>query len=160
MSSYFDGLYLFCSKTNKGLYLHGGGGGVTEGNIIIDSGTTLTILPPDFYSSLESEVISQMKNLNDLERVFPKTSMNLCYKFPSNNQSFQVPLLTIHFKGADLKLNSYNAYVAVSSDAFCFAFLAYPHGYIYGNIAQINFMVGYDRGMNIVSFKPVDCSTI
>ncbi|XWS58650.1 hypothetical protein CRYUN_Cryun08bG0052700 [Craigia yunnanensis] len=34
--------------------------GRTEGNIIIDSGTTLTILPRDFYSKLETSVASKI----------------------------------------------------------------------------------------------------
>ncbi|XP_054813284.1 aspartic proteinase CDR1-like [Prosopis cineraria] len=132
-----------------------GDGAVSEGNIIIDSGTTLTLLPEDFYSNLESEVASQIK----LERArVPQDLLNLCYRLPSDN-SFEVPTITVHFKGADLKLNSFNAFVQVSDDVVCFAFKAYPSGSIFGNVAQMNFLVGYDLQKKTVSFKPVDCTT-
>ena len=135
-----------------------GGVGVSEGNTIIDSGTTVTLLPSAFYSALESEVATQMKNLN-FERV-QLIQLNLCYKLPSNGNS-QVPAITVHFKGADLKLNYVNAFIQVSNNAFCFAFMAHDSSSaVYGNLAQINFKVGYDRRMKTVSFKPVECATI
>ncbi|KAK4256244.1 hypothetical protein QN277_009134 [Acacia crassicarpa] len=131
----------------------GTSGRASKGNIIIDSGTTLTLLPPVLYSNLESEVASHM----NLERV-KIDLLNLCYKLPSGN-SFKAPTITVHFRGADLKLNAFNAFVQVSEDTVCFAFKGSPSGSIFGNIAQSNFLVGYDVKKKTVSFKPMDCTT-
>ncbi|XP_028805733.1 aspartic proteinase CDR1-like [Neltuma alba] len=132
-------------------------GGDDEGNIIIDSGTTLTLLPPDLYSNLESEVASQM----NLERVrIPEDLLNLCYRLPSSDNSFEAPTITVHFKGGDVKLNTFNSFVQVSDDVVCFAFKGYPSGSIFGNIAQMNFLVGYDLKKKTVSFKPTDCTAM
>ncbi|KAI9081324.1 hypothetical protein K1719_035135 [Acacia pycnantha] len=135
----------------------GASGPASKGNIIIDSGTTLTLLPPVLYSNLESEVASQMH----LERVrIDQDLLNLCYKLPSNNSSFTAPTITVHFRGADLKLNVFNTFVQVSDDIVCFAFKGYPSGSIFGNIAQSSFLVGYDVKKKTVSFKPMDCTTM
>ena len=89
----------------------------------------------------------------------PHSVLSLCYRLPFR-RNFRLPALTVHFKGADLKLKTVNAFIEVSRDAFCFAFRSYDSGSIYGNLAQVNFKVGYDRRMKTISFKPVDCTTI
>ena len=132
---------------------------VSGGNIIIDSGTTLTFLPPAFYSVVESEVAIQMRNLN-YERVrLSQSVLDLCFKIPSR-RNFRFPALTVHFKGADLRLKTVNTFIQVSSYAFCFAFKSSNSGSIYGNLAQINFKVGYDRRRKTVSFRSENCTTI
>ncbi|KAI9082906.1 hypothetical protein K1719_035049 [Acacia pycnantha] len=130
---------------------------VADGNIIIDSGTTLTLLPQLLYSNMEFEVASQMT----LERVrIPQNLLNLCYKLPSD-KSFAAPTITIHFKNANLKLDvTYNTFFIVSEGVVCFAFKAYSSGSIFGNLAQANFQVGYDLQKKMVSFKPMDCTTM
>ncbi|KAI9081364.1 hypothetical protein K1719_036705 [Acacia pycnantha] len=103
---------------------------VADGNIIIDSGTTLTLLPQLLYSNMEFEVASQMT----LERVrILQNVLNLCYKLPSD-KSFSAPTITIHFKNANLKLDTYNTFFIVSEGVVCFAFQAYSSGSIFGNI--------------------------
>ena len=54
-----------------------------KGNIIIDSGTTLTILLEKFYTKLEAEVEAHI----NLERVNSTDQiLSLCYKSPPNNE--------------------------------------------------------------------------
>ncbi|RDY01103.1 Aspartic proteinase CDR1, partial [Mucuna pruriens] len=132
------------SKSNNG-----------KGNIIIDSGTTLTFLPQKLYTKLESEVAAQIK----LERVHsPEHVLSLCYKSPSNN-AIEAPIITAHFSGADVVLNSLNTFVSVSDNVTCFAFAPVMRSdSIFGNIAQMNHLVGYDLQKKTVSFKPTDCS--
>ncbi|THG23536.1 aspartic proteinase CDR1-like [Camellia sinensis] len=122
------------------------------GNIIIDSGTTLTYLPSNFYSRLESAVRSAIKEepIDD-----PQKILDLCYKV-SNEISF--PIITAHFTGADVKLSHLNTFIETSSDVACFAFAPADNIGIFGNVAQMNFLVGYDLRKRIVSFKPMDCS--
>jgi hypothetical protein len=126
-----------------------------EGNIIIDSGTTLTLLAPDVYNNLESAVIEQVK----LDRVDdPNQEFSLCYSVKSDEYDF--PLITAHFKGADVELHSINTFVAVADGVVCFAFASSQSLSIFGNVAQQNFLVGYDINKKTVSFKPTDCSKV
>uniref|UniRef100_A0A7N0U4S3 Peptidase A1 domain-containing protein n=1 Tax=Kalanchoe fedtschenkoi TaxID=63787 RepID=A0A7N0U4S3_KALFE len=121
-----------------------------KGNIIIDSGTTLTILPDSFYSLVEAEVKKQVdaKRADD-----PSDQLSLCY----DAAEFKAPKIVANFEGADVKLKDFNAWVLVSDDVVCFAFTGSNLG-IYGNLAQMNFLVGYDKEGMSVSFKPADCT--
>ncbi|XWS57953.1 hypothetical protein CRYUN_Cryun09bG0217200 [Craigia yunnanensis] len=125
--------------------------GTDEGNIIIDSGTTLTLLPQDFYSELESTVSSQI----NATRVDGPEGLSLCYDAQTD---FAVPNITIHFTDADVRLQPLNTFVLVSDTVACFTFSSVPDFAIYGNLAQMNFLVGYDTDKQTVSFKPTDCS--
>ncbi|PNX84167.1 aspartic proteinase cdr1-like protein [Trifolium pratense] len=127
-----------------------------EGNIIIDSGTTLTLLPPDVYSNLESAVLEVVK----LDRAdSPIQELKLCFTLTSDKYDF--PIITAHFQGADVKLLPINTFVAVSDGVVCLAFAPTQQTLpIFGNIAQQNFLVGYDIQQKTVSFKPTDCSKV
>ncbi|KAF7836461.1 aspartic proteinase CDR1-like [Senna tora] len=127
-----------------------------EGNIIIDSGTTLTILDADSYSKLEAEVASNIK----LQRVKdPQQFLSLCYASKTQFLN-EAPIITAHFKGADVRLFPQNTFVKVSDDVACFAFRPPNNGggAIFGNLAQMNYLVGYDLQKNVVSFKAADCT--
>ncbi|XP_074308423.1 aspartic proteinase CDR1-like [Silene latifolia] len=123
-----------------------------EGNIIIDSGTTLTLLPKEFYDKLEGELEKVIKG----ERIQdPEGSMGLCYK---TKKDLEVPVITARFAGADVQLKAINTFVRVEEDMVCFAMVPASEVAIFGNLAQINFLVGYDLDEGRVSFKPTDCS--
>jgi len=125
-----------------------------KGNIIIDSGTTLTILPETFYAKLESEVAA---NIN-LERVnITDQILSLCYN-SGGHSAVEAPPIVAHFSGADVVLNSLNTFVSVSDGVLCFAFAPVATGSIFGNLAQMNHLVGYDLLRRTVSFKPTDCT--
>jgi len=124
-----------------------------EGNIIIDSGTTLFHLPNDIYSKLESEVAAAIK----LDRVAdPTKQLNLCYR--GSFHDLNAPVIMAHFEGADVKLNAVNSFVEVEEGVICLAFSSSDIGSIFGNLAQINLLVGYDLEKKRVSFKPTDCT--
>ncbi|XVF30476.1 hypothetical protein REPUB_Repub16aG0061300 [Reevesia pubescens] len=126
--------------------------GSDGGNIIIDSGTTLTLVPEDFYSELESALSSQI----NATRVNGPEGLNLCF---DASTEFAVPDITVHFTDADVKLKPLNTFVLVSNGVACFTISPNKDFAIYGNLAQMNFLVGYDTKMQTVSFKPTDCST-
>ncbi|XP_057510803.1 aspartic proteinase CDR1-like [Actinidia eriantha] len=125
-----------------------------NGNIIIDSGTTWTLVPPDLYSRLESSVRLAVgaKPVPDPQRLF-----SLCYR-SSDNITF--PIITAHFTNADVKLNPVNTLLRTSTGLMCLAFAPINDIPIYGNVAQINFLVGYDLTKKTLSFKPTDCATV
>ncbi|CAL0333586.1 unnamed protein product [Lupinus luteus] len=123
----------------------------SNGNIIIDSGTTLTLLPSNVYSDLESAVASAIPS----ERIEdPSGTLSLCYKSSTN---LDIPIITANFDGADVKLKALNTFVEVSEGITCFAFI--PSSFaIFGNLAQQNFLIGYDVTNQALTFKPKDCS--
>ncbi|CAA7016040.1 unnamed protein product [Microthlaspi erraticum] len=126
-----------------------------KGNIIIDSGTTLTLLPAAFYSELEAAVAS---SIDAVRKHDPEIDLSLCY---SVDTDLKVPDITFHFDGADVKLDVTNSFLRVSHDLVCFAFRGRSDNLaIYGNMAQRNFLVGYDTVSKKVSFKPADCAKL
>ncbi|KAK7323950.1 hypothetical protein VNO77_27453 [Canavalia gladiata] len=124
-----------------------------KGNIIIDSGTTLTLLPQDLYTKLESEVVAHIKLKRDPGR---DHISSLCYK--ASLDEIGPPNITAHFTGADVVLNSVNTFISDSNNFTCFAFFPVPDDAIYGNVAQINFLIGYDLQQKTLSFKSTDCT--
>ncbi|CAJ1978066.1 unnamed protein product [Sphenostylis stenocarpa] len=124
-----------------------------NGNIIIDSGTTLTLLPNDVYSKLESAIANAVK----LQRAKdPNQVLSLCYKAKSDK--LDVPVITAHFTGADVFLYALNTFTQVAEEIVCLAFLPSQTGAVFGNLAQQNILVGYDLQKNTVSFKLADCT--
>ncbi|KAL0007635.1 hypothetical protein SO802_009137 [Lithocarpus litseifolius] len=70
----------------------------SKGNIIIDSGSTLTYFPAEFYSKFESAVAEEI----NFERIDDPSHL-LCYNI--SDHDIDVPNITAHFSGADVKLN-------------------------------------------------------
>ncbi|KNA10454.1 hypothetical protein SOVF_144280 [Spinacia oleracea] len=126
--------------------------GSNEGNIIIDSGTTLTLLPEDMFTDLVNALsqVIQGKQVDD-----PTGNFQLCYQA---SEDLNIPNITAHFTDADLQLTPVNTFVKVSEDVVCFAMIPADSMAIFGNVAQGNYLVGYDLEEGTVSFKPTDCT--
>ncbi|XP_028803848.1 aspartic proteinase CDR1-like [Neltuma alba] len=127
--------------------------GQSNGNIIIDSGTTLTMLPSSFYDQVEALVkqaigADQFLVQNDQHR--------LCYSNVNSIQNF--PNFEVHFTGANLSLKPQNFFRPISNDVICLAMLPTDGMPIYGNVAQIDFEVEHDLDQKKVSFAPADCT--
>ncbi|XP_026417399.1 probable aspartic protease At2g35615 [Papaver somniferum] len=127
-----------------------------KGNIVIDSGSTVTSLPADFYASFEAE----MKKAITVDPVIdPNTSLRICY--PGDSDQSSVPTITAHFTDADIVLNPLNLFKlnGDNDELFaCLAFLPTDDVAIYGNIVQNNFIVEYDLVNKLVSFmSTTDC---
>ncbi|KAI5681220.1 hypothetical protein M9H77_02447 [Catharanthus roseus] len=130
-------------------------GSTNSGSIIIDSGTTLTYLPEYVYGKLKEIVQDHIKSGQIVKD--PQGIFSLCY---SSLKDADIPKITFHFKGADLELNPINTFVKTSPSSSCLAFTATGDIPIFGNIAQANFLVGYDLVEKTVSFKQVDCTKL
>ncbi|KAF8412596.1 hypothetical protein HHK36_000565 [Tetracentron sinense] len=125
----------------------------SETNIIIDSGTTLTILISELYYKVES-AIKDAINLDLVQD--PSGTFSLCYGAKSD---LKVPEMTFHFTGADLQLKSVNTFLQVSDDLVCLSMIPSKSSLsIFGNLAQMNFQVEYDLVKKEVSFAPADCT--
>ncbi|MBA0632887.1 hypothetical protein Godav_001552 [Gossypium davidsonii] len=160
-SSLISGKFSYCLvpfSSESGIsQIHFGTNAVVSGsggNIIIDSGTTLTLFPQDFYSKLEASVASKI----DAKRIdAPIASLRLCYE-ANRTDELKVPNITMHFRNADVKLSPLNTFLLVSEGISCFTFSSFQGLAIYGNLAQMNFLVVYDIENQAVSFKPTQCS--
>ncbi|XP_057418618.1 aspartic proteinase CDR1-like [Lotus japonicus] len=107
-----------------------------EGNIIIDSGTTLNIFPDDVYSNLESALVDAMKE----ERVEdPSQQMSLCYQISS--KQLEIPTFTAHFKDGDVTLNALISFVQDADRVRCFAFAHSQTDAILWNWAQQSYLL-------------------
>ncbi|XP_059664256.1 aspartic proteinase CDR1-like [Cornus florida] len=130
--------------------------GVNEGNIIIDSGTTLTFLHQDFYKGLESALVAAIGGAKRVPD--PQGTFKLCYA--TKGHDFKVPTVTFHFTGAVLDLLAWSTFTKVQDDLTCLTIIPTDNIAIFGNLSQVNFLVGYDLVNKKVSFKPTDCTKV
>nr|XP_004244683.2 aspartic proteinase CDR1-like [Solanum lycopersicum] len=117
-----------------------------RGNIVIDSGTTLTCVPDEFYSNLESLL---MLSINATRKDDPFRRLDLCYE-SNENGTIDVPKIVAHFTNADLELSTSNIFTKVVEGIVCLTIVP-------GGTNQIS-IIGYDLKANKLSFKPTDCT--
>ncbi|XP_058106242.1 aspartic proteinase CDR1-like [Magnolia sinica] len=123
-----------------------------NGNIIIDSGTTLTYLETSVYDEFSS-ALKESINLKPAQD--PSQTFDTCYEA---GQEASLPDMTFRFTGANLILKPLNTFIQVSEGVVCLALMPMQDFSIFGNIAQQNFKVGYDLVGKKVSFAPTDCT--
>ncbi|KAL8112382.1 hypothetical protein AgCh_019918 [Apium graveolens] len=130
---------------------------VDTGNIIIDSGTTITFLPSDFYQQLEDKFRTSISS----KPLQTQGYFSLCYKKEEGIEE-KVPTVTFHFSGADVELSALNTLLEVEEGVICLSMVPASDelGAIFGNLQQINYLVGYDLVSNTVSFKKSDCTQL
>ncbi|XP_049376764.1 aspartic proteinase CDR1-like [Solanum stenotomum] len=124
-----------------------------QGNIIIDSGTTYTFVPFDFYANLEKTLVSL---INATRKNDPSGFLKLCYE--SQKGTINVPKIVAHFTNADIELPTTNTFTQLDECLVCFTMLHDDEIAIFGNLAQMNFLIGFDLVANKVSFLPTDCT--
>ncbi|GMH10384.1 hypothetical protein Nepgr_012225 [Nepenthes gracilis] len=127
--------------------------------IIIDSGTTLTYIPSNYYDMVKDEFVRQTKLTP-----FPNSTSLIgldCYELPQSPSTVQFPILVFHFDGGDLRVKdylitgSYSNYELVclamgSSDTLGIS--------IFGNIMQVNKYIVYDLEREVLTFIPTNCN--
>ena len=127
---------------------------LSKGNVLLDSGTPPTIMPFDFYDPLAAEVQRQIAM--DPIKDDPDVGTQLCYRTKTNLDG---PILTVHFEGANVQLMPLHTFIPLKDGVYCFAMQESDGDVgIYGNYAQANFLIGFDRETMKVSFKPTDCT--
>ncbi|XP_023000629.1 aspartic proteinase CDR1-like [Cucurbita maxima] len=128
-----------------------------RGNIIIDSGTTLTFLPQYLYNAVISTLASvvRAKRVED-----PSGILELCY-VAAKVDDLDIPIITAHFSGgAAVKLLPLNTFVTVADNVTCLSFKSSfdDNLNIFGNLAQVNILIGYDLERKRLSFKHKVCA--
>uniref|UniRef100_A0A2P2KLY9 Eukaryotic aspartyl protease family protein n=1 Tax=Rhizophora mucronata TaxID=61149 RepID=A0A2P2KLY9_RHIMU len=124
-----------------------------QGNIIIDSGTTLTYLETSFYNELEAIVKETIGGQTETD---PSGIFKLCYGAQSAAAITSLEMV-FHFSGADLLLQSDRTFQGVD-DLICMNIVPNDALSIFGNLVQVNFQVEYDLQARQVSFAPADCT--
>ncbi|XP_059073584.1 aspartic proteinase nepenthesin-1-like [Cryptomeria japonica] len=129
-----------------------------SGGMIIDSGTTVTILDQAAYSPLK-EAIQSAIDLTPVDG--SSTGLDLCYH--TSSAHLTLPTLVFKFKGGvDYELPADNFFIQASENLLCLAMLGEPSGNpsIFGNIQQQNFHILYNNAQNTLSFKPTKCDSL
>nr|AFK39237.1 unknown [Lotus japonicus] len=129
--------------------------GQTDGNIIIDSGSTLTYLEESFYNEFVSLVKETVAVEEDQYIPYP---FDFCFTYKEGMST--PPDVVFHFTGGDVVLKPMNTLVLIEDNLICSTVV--PSHFdgiaIFGNLGQIDFHVGYDIQGGKVSFAPTDCS--
>ncbi|KAK7401623.1 hypothetical protein VNO78_13244 [Psophocarpus tetragonolobus] len=131
--------------------------GEIDGNIIIDSGSTYTVLEQRIYKNF----VSLMKEVLAVEEEKVASEPNtFCFRNKDNREVF--PETVFHFTGgvkvevdasrmlysSDDKVNVVCSRVSVADEV----------GSIFGNHAQVGYHVEYDLNGGMISFAPADCA--
>lgn len=124
-----------------------------NGNIIIDSASIATYLPSPFYQKIEDE----LKRIIPLTPVEREEVLRLCYKIEEGVER-KVPNITFHFTGADWELSALNTVLRMHDGKSCLSIAPAASKAIFGNLQQMNFLVGYDLNDKTLSFKKTDCA--
>ncbi|GAB4827851.1 hypothetical protein Ancab_034735 [Ancistrocladus abbreviatus] len=127
-----------------------------SGELIIDSGTTITYLVTSAYSMVKQAFTSQT---NLPAYTGPSVGFDCCFQLPSDTSNVQVPSIVMHFNGADVSLPTQNYFIEVSQGVVCLAMIGAQDMSIYGNIQQQNFEILYDVSNNVLSFTPTQCGS-
>ncbi|KVH90996.1 probable aspartic protease At2g35615 [Cynara cardunculus var. scolymus] len=126
-----------------------------KGNMILDSGATLTTLHDKLYHKVEAAIKENLKNVRRVED--PQKILSLCYVAKEVKYA---PKITMHFEGADVLLLRHNVFVPVGEQVICLAMVPTSDVAIFGNIAQGNLLIGYDLENKRVSFQRTDCTRL
>ncbi|PKA64698.1 Aspartic proteinase CDR1 [Apostasia shenzhenica] len=134
-------------------------GAAVEGNIIIDSGTTLTLIDNETLHFVLREVESIVK----LPTVTPPGGVfNLCFNVSGQSAAdVEFPEIAFRFAGnASIVLPKDNLFAAVDEKTVCSVIVYRGHMgvNIFGNLAQQNFHIGYDLAAMKLTFAPANCT--
>lgn len=127
-----------------------------SGGVIVDSGTAVTRLPTQAYTSLRDSFTRLTQHLKPTGSV---ALFDTCYDFASMS-SVKVPTVALHFAGGQsLDLPAKNYLIPVdSSGTYCFAFAETTSSMsIIGNVQQQGIRVHYDLAKSQVAFTPNNC---
>ncbi|KAF3661072.1 hypothetical protein T459_03821 [Capsicum annuum] len=81
---------------------------------------------------------------------------NVCYA--SKNDIINAPKIVAHFTNADVELSPANVFTQLDEGLICLTMVPDEAMAIFGNLAQANFLIGYDLVAKQVSFLPKDCT--
>lgn len=153
------------------------------GGMVVDSGTTFTMLPASFYDSVVAEFDRRVGRAHErATEIEDKTGLTPCYYF-DDNKVIVVPTMTLHFLGGDENKNKSSGMVLPRRNYFyefldgddakkrkvgCLMMmnggdekeLSGGPGATLGNYQQQSFEVAYDLENRRVGFARRQCSSL
>nr|CAD1841114.1 unnamed protein product [Ananas comosus var. bracteatus] len=129
-----------------------------SGGLIIDSGTTLTLLVDETYQPV-TQAIESVANLpiDDGSDI----GYDLCYTLEAGSSPPQMPTMTFHFDGADMDLPTENYMRPIPDlDLWCLTMASSSDVSVFGNFMQQNMHILYDLDNEVLSFLPAQCNTL
>lgn len=133
-----------------------------SGGLIIDSGTTVTILEEAGYRPF-LDAVSASITAQPLLNSSATVGLDLCYIF---TPGLLFPNITFHFAGgADYVLPPENSFISDQQDTgglVCLAFTTFKKApfSVFGNFQQQSFHIVYDVGKNELSFSLANCDAM
>ncbi|KAH0469486.1 hypothetical protein IEQ34_001044 [Dendrobium chrysotoxum] len=129
--------------------------GTGEGNMFIDSGTTVSLIDSDVFEKLGDLI-------TEVVRLAWKMDAGNTFKCYEARRREVFPDITFHFAGgADVVLEPLNAFTEPSEDGLvCLAMQATNGTGIFGNMAQQNLHIGYDIAGRNVAFAATKCAEL
>nr|XP_043618456.1 protein ASPARTIC PROTEASE IN GUARD CELL 2 [Erigeron canadensis] len=127
-----------------------------HGGVVMDTGTAVTRLPNEAYTSFRDAFIAQTTNL---PRARPNTIFDTCYNL-NGFVTVRVPTVSFYFSGGPiLTLPAGNFLIPVDDvGTFCFAFAPTSSGLsIIGNIQQEGIQISFDSVNGRMGFGPNIC---
>ncbi|KAK7324262.1 hypothetical protein VNO77_27793 [Canavalia gladiata] len=125
----------------------------TDGNIIIDSGTTFTVLEQSFYNKF----ITLVKQVYGVEaEKNPPMPYDFCFRLKDDDEN--LPDIAFQFTGAKVVLNPINLFSLFDNNILCMLIQPTSGISTFGNQAQVGFEVEYDLEGEKVSFAHADCT--
>ncbi|XP_020589116.1 aspartic proteinase CDR1-like [Phalaenopsis equestris] len=126
-----------------------------EGNMFIDSGTTVSLIKSEVFEEM-GDVIGEVMGLPW------KMDAGNTFKCYEGRRREVFPDITFQFAGgAEVVLRPLNAFTVPSEEGLvCLAMQGTNGTAIFGNMAQQNLHIGFDVGGRKVDFKPADCAKL
>ncbi|KAK7324264.1 hypothetical protein VNO77_27795 [Canavalia gladiata] len=129
----------------------------TNGNIVIDSGTTWTHLETRFYNNF----VTLVKEALGVEaEPNPPHGFNFCFR---RSVDADFPSFVFRFTGAKVRVNPITLFSLIEDNLFCMLILPNSEdgsSPTFGNQAQVGYQVEYDIKGGKVSFAPADCTKL
>ncbi|XP_042444065.1 probable aspartic protease At2g35615 [Zingiber officinale] len=115
---------------------------LTAGNIIFDSGTSMTTLD----TQVVDELVSKLTDYVNLPTVKPEGEFKLCFDVHSTEQEEELPGMLFSFAGelGNFSVSPENLFTWFGAHVKCMMILGTNDIQIFGNIMQKDVLVGYD----------------
>ncbi|CAL5083289.1 unnamed protein product [Urochloa decumbens] len=131
------------------------------GGLIIDSGTTITMLVDAAYRQVRAAILS-LVTLPTKDG--SESELDLCFALPSPKSAPpDMPSMTLHFDGADMVLPPESYMITYTENSlWCLMMGRRRDGEMstLGNYQQQNMHILYDVGQETLSFAPTKCSML
>ncbi|KAI5056086.1 hypothetical protein GOP47_0029607, partial [Adiantum capillus-veneris] len=132
-----------------------------SGGVVVDSGTSFTMLPGAVYQQLKKAMKRSIPAINDAIASSFDELTAVCYDSSTFTELENIPPLTFHLAGGNLVVPGKNFFVDIDGGLKCLAIEPIAKdgdASILGNLQQRDFLVTYDNNAATLTFTgPISC---